>query len=139
MVLERTLSIIKPDATERRLIGKILNRFEEAGFHIVAGKMLKLNQEQVEGFYAEHKDKAFFMPLCEYMTSEPVFVSVLEKENAVQDYRDLIGATDPENAKCGTIRQSFAESQCRNSVHGSDSVASAEREIAYFFAPTEIF
>ena len=138
MALERTLSIIKPDAVERNLVGKILARFEENGFQIVATKMLRLTQTQAEGFYAEHQGKEFFTSLVEYMTSAPVVVSVLEKENAVKDYRTLIGTTNPETAAEGTIRKEFAQSQRRNSVHGSDSKESAEREIAYFFVESEI-
>lgn len=138
MALERTLSIIKPDAVERNLVGKILARFEENGFQIVATKMLRLTQAQAEGFYAEHQGKEFFTSLVEYMTSAPVVVSVLEKENAVKDYRTLIGSTNPETAAEGTIRKEFAQSQRRNSVHGSDSKESAEREIAYYFVESEI-
>lgn len=138
MALERTLSIIKPDAVERNLIGRILSRFEENGFQIVAMKMLRLNQAQAEGFYAEHQGKEFFTPLVEYMMSAPIVVLVLEKENAVKDYRTLIGTTNPETAAEGTIRKELAESQRRNSVHGSDSVESAAREIAYFFVESEI-
>lgn len=138
MALERTLSIIKPDAVERNLIGQILTRFEQAGFHIVASKMLRLTREQAEGFYAEHKGKEFFDPLVEYMMSEPIVVSVLEKENAVKDYRTLIGTTNPETAAEGTIRRDFAQTQRRNSVHGSDSIESAAREIAFFFVDSEI-
>ena len=138
MALERTLSIIKPDAVERNLIGRILSRFEENGFQIMAMKMLRLNQAQAEGFYAEHQGKEFFTPLVEYMMSAPIVVLVLEKENAVKDYRTLIGTTNPETAAEGTIRKEFAESQRRNSVHGSDSVESAAREIAYFFVESEI-
>ncbi|SUT90738.1 nucleoside diphosphate kinase [[Actinobacillus] rossii] len=138
MALERTLSIIKPDAVERNLVGKILARFEENRFQIVATKMLRLTQAQAEGFYAEHQGKEFFTSLVEYMTSAPVVVSVLEKENAVKDYRTLIGTTNPETAAEGTIRKEFAQSQRRNSVHGSDSKESAEREIAYFFVESEI-
>ena len=139
MSLQRTLSIIKPDAVKRHLIGAILARFEQQGFNIAAAKMVQLNREQAEGFYAEHQGKPFFEPLVEYMTSAPVFVSVLEKENAVQDYRTLIGTTNPETAAEGTIRRDFALSQRENSVHGSDSPESAAREIAYFFAAEEIF
>ena len=138
MALERTLSIIKPDAVERHLIGQILARFEQSGFRIAAIKMLHLTKPQAEGFYAEHQGKPFFDGLVEYMTSAPVVVSVLEKENAVKDYRTLIGATDPAQAEEGTIRKDFAESRQRNSVHGSDSVESAVREIAYFFVDAEI-
>ena len=139
MSLQRTLSIIKPDAVKRHLIGAILARFEQQGFNIAAAKMVQLSREQAEGFYAEHQGKPFFEPLVEYMTSAPVFVSVLEKENAVQDYRTLIGTTNPETAAEGTIRRDFALNQRENSVHGSDSPESAAREIAYFFASEEIF
>ena len=139
MSLQRTLSIIKPDAVKRHLIGAILARFEQQGFNIAAAKIVQLNREQAEGFYAEHQGKPFFEPLVEYMTSAPVFVSVLEKENAVQDYRTLMGTTNPETAAEGTIRRDFALSQRENSVHGSDSPESAAREIAYFFASEEIF
>ena len=139
MSLQRTLSIIKPDAVKRHLIGAILARFEQQGFNIVAAKIVQLNREQAEGFYAEHQGKPFFEPLVEYMISAPVFVSVLEKENAVQDYRTLMGTTNPETAAEGTIRRDFALSQRENSVHGSDSPESAAREIAYFFAAEEIF
>lgn len=135
---ERTLSIIKPDAVKRCLIGSILTRFEQEGFKIIATKMLHLTQEQAEGFYAEHQGKEFFEPLVAYMMSAPIVVSVLEKENAVQDYRTLIGTTNPETAATGTIRKDFAISQRENSVHGSDSLESALKEIAYFFANSEI-
>lgn len=138
MALERTLSIIKPDAVERNLIGQIFARFEQAGFQIIATKMLRLAREQAEGFYAEHKGKEFFDPLVEYMMSAPLVVAVLEKENAVKDYRTLIGTTNPETAAEGTIRRDFAQTQRRNSVHGSDSPESANREIAYFFVDSEI-
>ncbi|GAA6940445.1 nucleoside-diphosphate kinase [uncultured Aggregatibacter sp.] len=139
MSLQRTLSIIKPDAVKRHLIGAILARFEQQGFNIAAAKMVQLNREQAEGFYAEHQGKPFFESLVEYMISAPVFVSVLEKENAVQDYRTLMGTTNPETAAEGTIRRDFALNQRENSVHGSDSPESAAREIAYFFAAEEIF
>ena len=139
MSLQRTLSIIKPDAVKRHLIGAILARFEQQGFNIAAAKIVQLNREQAEGFYAEHQGKPFFEPLVEYMISAPVFVSVLEKENAVQDYRTLMGTTNPETAAEGTIRRDFALSQRENSVHGSDSPENAAREIAYFFAAEEIF
>ena len=139
MSLQRTLSIIKPDAVKRHLIGAILARFEQQGFNIAAAKMVQLSREQAEGFYAERQGKPFFEPLVEYMTSAPVFVSVLEKENAVQDYRTLMGTTNPETAAEGTIRRDFALNQRENSVHGSDSPESAAREIAYFFAAEEIF
>ena len=139
MRLQRTLSIIKPDAVKRHLIGAILARFEQQGFNIAAAKMVQLSKEQAEGFYAEHQGKPFFAPLVEYMISAPVFVCVLEKENAVQDYRTLMGTTNPETAAEGTIRRDFALNQRENSVHGSDSPESAAREIAYFFAAEEIF
>ena len=139
MSLQRTLSIIKPDAVKRHLIGAILARFEQQGFNIAAAKIVQLSREQAEGFYAEHQGKPFFELLVEYMTSAPVFVSVLEKENAVQDYRTLMGTTNPETAAEGTIRRDFALNQRENSVHGSDSPESAAREIAYFFASEEIF
>ena len=139
MSLQRTLSIIKPDAVKRHLIGAILARFEQQGFNIAAAKMVQLSREQAEGFYAEHQGKPFFESLVEYMISAPVFVSVLEKENAVQDYRTLMGTTNPETAAEGTIRRDFALNQRENSVHGSDSPESAAREIAYFFAAEEIF
>ena len=139
MSLQRTLSIIKPDAVKRHIIGAILARFEQQGFNIAAAKMVQLNREQAEGFYAEHQGKPFFKPLVDYMISAPVFVSVLEKENAVQDYRTLMGTTNPETAAEGTIRRDFALNQRENSVHGSDSPESAAREIAYFFAAEEIF
>ena len=135
---ERTFSIIKPDAVKRNLIGAILGRFESQGFRVVALKMVQLTKEQAEGFYAEHQGKPFFEPLVEYMLSGPMVVSVLEKENAVNDYRTLIGATNPAEAAEGTIRKDFALSQRENSVHGSDSVESAKREIAYFFVDSEI-
>ena len=139
MSLQRTLSIIKPDAVRRNLIGAIWARLEQQGFTIVAAKMVRLSKEQAEGFYAEHQEKPFFEPLVAYMTSAPVLVSVLEKENAVQDYRTLMGATNPEAAAEGTIRRDFALSQRENSVHGSDSLESAAREIAYFFVSEEVF
>ncbi|MGC7560156.1 nucleoside-diphosphate kinase [Pasteurella sp. PK-2025] len=137
--MEKTLSIIKPDAVTRHLIGAILMRFEQAGFRIAAAKMLHLTQAQAEGFYAEHQGKGFFADLVAYMTSAPVMVLVLEKDNAVKDYRTLIGATDPAQADAGTIRKEFAISHRQNSVHGSDSLESAKREIAYFFVENEIF
>lgn len=139
MMTERTFSIIKPDAVKRNLIGAILTRFEQNGFKIIASKMVRLTREQAVGFYAEHQGKEFFAPLVEYMMSSPIVVSVLEKENAVKDYRTLIGTTNPETAEEGTIRKEFALSQRENSVHGSDSAESANREIAYFFTDCEIF
>ncbi len=137
-MLERTLSIIKPDATERNLTGAIDAIIESAGFRIVAQKKICLTRKQAEGFYAEHKEKAFFDSLVEFMSSGSVVVQVLEKENAIADYRALMGATNPANAEEGTIRQRFALSIDRNSVHGSDSPESAKREVSYFFSEIEI-
>jgi nucleoside-diphosphate kinase len=138
MANERTLSIIKPDAVAKNVIGKIQTRFEDAGLKIVAAKMLRLSQVQAEGFYAEHKERPFFKDLVAFMTSGPVVVQVLEGENAIGLNRDLMGATNPQEAAPGTIRADFASSIDANAVHGSDSAASAEREIAYFFQADEI-
>lgn len=138
MALERTFSIIKPDAVERNLIGEIYHRFESAGFKIIAAKMVHLNQEQAGGFYAEHEGKPFYADLIEFMTSGPIMVQVLEGDNAILRYRELMGKTNPEEAACGTIRADYAVSMRLNSVHGSDSPASAAREIAYFFPESEI-
>lgn len=138
MAVERTLSIIKPDAVAKNVIGQIYSRFEQAGLRIVAAKMLRLSRNQAEGFYAEHKGRPFFPALIEFMTSGPVTVQVLEGENAVAAHRDLMGATNPQNAAPGTIRADFAESIDANAVHGSDAPASAAREIAYFFATSEL-
>lgn len=138
MTIERTFSIVKPDAVERNLIGAIYQRIESAGLKIVAAKMLHLTQEQAEGFYAEHKGKPFYESLVEFMTSGPVTVQVLEGEGAIARYRELMGKTNPEEAACGTLRNDYALSMRHNSVHGSDSPESAEREIAYFFAAEEI-
>ncbi|MEJ1994039.1 MAG: nucleoside-diphosphate kinase [Limibacillus sp.] len=138
MAIERTLSIIKPDATRRNLTGKINARFEDAGLRIVAQKRIQLTLAQAEGFYAVHKERPFFGDLCQFMISGPVVVQVLEGENAVAKNREVMGATNPENADAGTIRKDFAESIEANSVHGSDSQENAAIEIAYFFAQTEI-
>lgn len=138
MANERTLSIIKPDAVAKNVIGKIYTRFEDAGLKIVGAKMLQLSQEQAEGFYGEHKERPFFKDLVSFMTSGPVVVQVLEGDNAVSTNRDLMGATNPKEAAPGTIRADFASSIDANAVHGSDSTASAEREIAYFFQADEI-
>jgi nucleoside-diphosphate kinase len=138
MAVERTLSIIKPDAVAKNVIGAIYSRFEQAGLCVVAAKMLRLSREQAEGFYAEHKGRPFFPALIDFMTSGPVTVQVLEGENAVLKNRELMGATNPQNAEPGTIRADFAESIDANAVHGSDSPASAAREIAYFFATSEL-
>ncbi len=138
MTVERTLSIIKPDAVAKNVIGEIIARFEQAGLTVVAAKMLHLSQEQAEGFYAEHKERPFFPALVEFMTSGPVVVQVLEGEGAVLKNRDLMGATNPQEAEAGTIRSDFAQSIDANAVHGSDSSESAAREIAYFFNEGEI-
>ncbi len=138
MSVERTLSIIKPDAVAKNVIGEIYSRFEKAGLKIVASKMMHLSQEKAEGFYAEHSERPFFGALVEFMTSGPVVVQVLEGEGAVLKNRDLMGATNPKEADAGTIRADFAESIDANAVHGSDAVESAAREIAYFFAEDEI-
>lgn len=138
MAIERTLSIIKPDAVAKNVIGEILTRFEKAGLQVVAAKMMHLTQEQAEGFYAEHKERPFFKDLVSFMTSGPVIVQVLEGENAVLTNRDLMGATNPTEAAAGTIRADFAKSIDENAVHGSDSVESAAREVAYFFADGEV-
>ena len=138
MAVERTLSIIKPDATRRNLTGKINARFEEKGLRIVAQKRLKMSRQQAEGFYAVHKERPFFNDLCTFMTSGPVVVQVLEGDNAVAKNREIMGATNPANADAGTIRKDFAESIEANSVHGSDSPENAAIEISYFFSGTEI-
>jgi nucleoside-diphosphate kinase len=138
MAVERTLSIIKPDATRRNLTGKINARFEEKGLRIVAQKRLRLTKEIAEGFYAVHRERPFFNDLVKFMISGPVVVQVLEGENAVAKNRDIMGATNPANAAPGTIRKDFAESIEANSVHGSDSTENAATEIAYFFSDIEI-
>lgn len=138
MATERTLSIIKPDAVGANHIGDIYSRFEKAGLKIIAAKMLQLDDEKAGGFYAEHKERPFYQDLVAFMTSGPVLVSVLEGENAVLSHRDIMGATNPKDAKEGTIRHDFANSIDENAVHGSDSAQSAEREIAYFFGNDEI-
>jgi nucleoside-diphosphate kinase len=138
MPTERTLSIIKPDATKRNLTGKINAKLEEAGLRIVAQKRVRLTREQAEGFYAVHKERPFFDSLCTFMTSGPVVLQVLEGDNAVMKNRDVMGATDPAKAAPGTIRKEFAESIEANSAHGSDSAENAAVEIAYFFKPEEI-
>jgi nucleoside-diphosphate kinase len=138
MALERTFSIIKPDATRRNLTGKVNAVIEAAGLRIVAQKRVQLTQAQAEGFYAVHKARPFFGDLVKFMTSGPVVLQVLEGENAVAKYRDVMGATNPANAAEGTIRKLFAESIEANSAHGSDSTDNAKTEIAYFFAETEI-
>ena len=131
--MEQTLSIIKPDAVAKNVIGQIYSRFENAGFRIVASKMIHLDQEMAGGFYAVHKDRPFFNDLMKFMTSGPVMVQVLEGENAVARHREIMGATNPKEADEGTIRADFAESLDENAVHGSDSLDNAAIEIAYFF------
>jgi nucleoside-diphosphate kinase len=138
MAIERTLSIIKPDATRRNLTGKINARLEEAGLRIVAQKRVWLTRGQAEGFYAVHRERPFFNSLCAFMSSGPVVLQVLEGENAVARNREVMGATDPAKAAPGTIRRDFAESIEANSVHGSDSPENARIEIGYFFAEVEI-
>ncbi|MBU2987329.1 nucleoside-diphosphate kinase [Saccharophagus degradans] len=138
MAIERTLSIVKPDAVEKNIIGKVISRFEKAGLKIVAAKMMHLTEEKARGFYAEHEGRPFFAGLVEFMTSGPVVVQVLEGENAIALNRELMGATNPAEAAEGTLRKDFADSVGRNAVHGSDSPASAEREINYFFDASEI-
>ena len=138
MAIERTLSIIKPDATRRNLTGKINARFEERGLRIVAQRRVKLSREQAEQFYAVHRARPFFGDLVTFMTSGPVVVQVLEGENAVALNREIMGATNPANAAPGTIRKDFAESIEANSVHGSDSLENAQTEIAFFFAGVDI-
>lgn len=133
MAIEQTISIIKPDAVAKNVIGQIYSRFENAGLKIVAAKMLHLSQEKAEGFYAVHKERPFFADLVAFMTSGPVMVQVLEGEDAVAKNRELMGATNPKNADAGTIRADFAESIDENAVHGSDSLENAKIEIAYFF------
>jgi len=136
--MERTLSIIKPDAVAKNVIGKIIDRFESNGLRIAAMKKIKLTKEDAAKFYEVHKERPFFNDLCEYMSSGPVVVMVLEGENAVAKNRELMGATDPKEAAPGTIRADFAESIEANAVHGSDSLENAKKEIAFFFAEREI-
>jgi len=138
MAVERTLSIIKPDAVAKNVIGEIMTRFEKGGLKVVAAKMLRLDAETAGGFYAEHKGRGFFADLVTFMTSGPIVVQVLEGENAVALNRQLMGATNPKEATRGTIRADFASTIDANAVHGSDSVESAKREINYFFAATEV-
>ncbi len=138
MALERTFSIIKPDAVAKNVIGQIYSRFESNGLKIVAAKMLHLTQAQAEGFYAEHSERGFFNDLVAFMISGPVIMQVLEGEDAVLKHREIMGATNPKEAAAGTIRADFASSIDENAVHGSDAVETAQREIAYFFSVDEI-
>ena len=138
MTVERTLSIIKPDATKRNMTGKIIAKFEDAGLRVVASKRIHLTPAQAGAFYAEHAARGFYGELCEFMASEPVVVQVLEGEGAIAKNRDVMGATNPANAAPGTIRKEFALSMGENSVHGSDSAESAAREISFFFSALEL-
>lgn len=138
MAIEQTLSIIKPDAVSKNVIGEIYARFEKAGLNIVAAKMVQLTQEQAEGFYAVHKERPFFNDLVKFMISGPVMVQTLEGENAILKHREVMGATNPAEAAEGTIRKDFASSIDENAVHGSDAAETAKQEIAFFFEPGEI-
>lgn len=138
MTVECTLSIIKPDAVAKSVIGQIYSRFEQAGLNVIAAKMTQLSRQQAEGFYAEHKDRSFFNDLVNFMTSGSVMIQVLKGENAILKHRDIMGATNPKEAAPGTIRADFADSIDANAVHGSDSAESAIKEIAYFFEPHEL-
>jgi nucleoside-diphosphate kinase len=138
MALERTFSIIKPDATRRNITGKIIDRIESSGLRVIASKRVRLTREQAEGFYAVHRERSFFGELVDFMISGPVIVQVLEGENAIAKYREVMGATDPAKAEPGTIRKDFAESIEANSVHGSDGGDTAPNEIKYFFEDGEI-
>jgi nucleoside-diphosphate kinase len=139
MAVERTLSIIKPDAVANNVIGQIVARFETAGLKVIASRMLRLSRQDAEGFYAVHRERPFFKDLVDFMVSGPVVVQVLEGENAIQRNRDLMGATDPRKAVAGTIRADFAQSIDANAVHGSDGVDTARGEIAYFFPTLNIY
>jgi nucleoside-diphosphate kinase len=138
MAIERTFSIIKPDATKRNLTGKIIDKFETAGLRVIAQKRIRMTREQAEGFYAVHKERPFFGELVEFMISGPVVVQVLEGENAIAKNREVMGATNPANAAPGTIRKEFAQSVGENSVHGSDAPETAAEEIRFFFTDDEI-
>ena len=139
MAMERTLSIVKPDAVARNLIGAILRKFESAGLRIAGGKLIRLAPEQAQAFYAVHKARPFFQGLCDYMSSGPIFVSVLEGDNAITKNREVMGATDPAKAAPGTIRQEFGQDIEKNAVHGSDAPETAACEIAFYFKPEELF
>ena len=138
MAIERTLSIVKPDGVQKNVIGDVYRRFEQAGLRVIAARMLRLSQTQAEGFYAVHRERPFFRDLVTYMVSGPVMVQVLEGEGAVAKNREIMGATDPKKADRGTIRADLATSIEQNVVHGSDSAENAAREIAFFFAETEL-
>ena len=138
MVIEKTLSIIKPDAVAKCVIGKIISRFEDAGLKVVAARLMHLTKEQAQQFYGVHKERPFFNALVSFMISGPLLVQVLEGNNAIAKNRDIMGATDPKNAAAGTIRADFADNIDANAVHGSDSAETAQQEIAFFFEPNEI-
>lgn len=139
MTVERTLSIIKPDAVAKNVVGEIITRFEKQGLRIVAAKMVHLTRAQAEGFYAVHKERPFYQDLVKFMTCGPVMIQVLEGENAIAKNREIMGATDPKNAAAGTIRADFAASIDANAVHGSDAPETARQEIVFFFRPEEIY
>src|SRR4249920_3303824 len=139
MAVERTLSIIKPDAVSKNVIGKIYSRFETNGLRIVAARMMHLSRQQAEGFYAVHRERPFFKDLVDFMVSGPIMVQILEGESAIQKNRDLMGATDPKKAAAGTIRADFADSIDANAVHGSDGPETAKVEVAYFFPSLAVF
>ena len=139
MALERTLSIIKPDAVAKNVIGQIYSRFEQAGLKVIASKMKHLSKQEAEGFYAVHRERPFFSALVNFMSSGPVMIQALEGDNAVLKHRDLMGATNPKDAAPGTIRADFADSIDANAVHGSDSLENAAIEIAYFFPSTDVY
>ena len=139
MAIERTLSIIKPDAVAKNVIGQIYTRFEQAGLKVIAAKLKQLSRQEAEGFYAVHRERPFFNALVEFMASGPVMIQVLEGENAVSKNRELMGATNPKDAAPGTIRADFADSIDANAVHGSDSLENAAIEIAYFFPQTDVY
>lgn len=139
MALERTLSIIKPDAVAKNVVGEIYSRFEKAGLKIAAAKMKHLSRQEAEGFYAVHRERPFFNALVDFMVSGPVMIQALEGDNAVLKHRDLLGATNPKDAAPGTIRADFADSIDANAVHGSDSLENAANEIAYFFPTTDVY
>ena len=138
MAIERTFSIIKPDATRRNLTGKVVAKFEDAGLRVIASKRIQMSREQAEGFYAVHKERPFFGELVDFMISEPVVVQVLEGENAISKNREVMGATNPADADAGTIRKEFALSIGENTVHGSDAADTAAEEIKFFFADSEL-
>lgn len=138
MAVERTLTILKPDCVRKKLIGEVTRRIQEAGFRIVAMKMTRLTKDTAGGFYAVHKERPFFDDLIEFMSSGPCVPMILEKENAIEDFREFIGATDPEEAEEGTIRADFADSVGENIIHGSDSVENGQKEAAFFFSEAEV-